>query len=329
MSNAGSRCLAIQHDSFFDYAEPTHNCVMLARLCPFQDRGQQLLSFTVETDPVATPIACDDGFSNQCHIFSIYRVHSHARVRSTSMVETAPAPALPDRLDPAAWDELALQAGAVRFWHYLAPSRFARPVEALERFAARNAIARGPDPLSTLRETCAALHACFVYEPGSTTVDSTIDSILETGAGVCQDYTHVMLTLGRSWGIPSRYVSGYLHLEGMDGEQSPRGASHAWAEFWLPEIGWVGFDPTNNTIADHRHVRIAHGRDYADAAPTRGVVYGGSDATVTVKVSIDAVEGKETGPPASSPAHTGRPWTMTTTWGQAEPRQPTAVTYDQ
>ena len=130
------------------------------------------------------------------------------------------------------------------------------------------------------------LHASFRYEPGSTAVDSPIEQILETGRGVCQDYSHVMIAIARSWGIPSRYVSGYLHREGAPGEQTPAGASHAWAEFLLPGLGWVGFDPTNDTRADHRHVRVAAGRDYADAAPTRGAVFGGGESRLEVRVTV-------------------------------------------
>ena len=96
----------------------------------------------------------------------------------------------------------------------------------------------------------------------------------------------MMLTIARSWGIPSRYVSGYLHRESAPGEQTPEGASHAWAEFLLPDLGWIGIDPTNDTLADHRHVRIAVGRDYADAAPTRGAVFGGGGSRLEVRVTV-------------------------------------------
>ena len=154
-----------------------------------------------------------------------------------------------------------------------------------------------------MREAAGALHAAFRYEPGSTAVDSPIEHILETGSGVCQDYTHVMIAIARGWGIPGRYVSGYLHREGAAGEQSPEGASHAWAEFLLPDLGWVGFDPTNDTLADHRHVRVAVGRDYADAAPTRGVVFGGGESRLEVRVTVTG--GGEPEPAVA--AHSERP----------------------
>ena len=89
---------------------------------------------------------------------------------------------------------------------------------------------------------------------------------------MCQDYAHVMIAIARSWGIPARYVSGYLHETGKPGEHSPGNATHAWVECRLPELGWIGFDPTNRSLAGDGHVRIATGRDYHDVSPTRGVI---------------------------------------------------------
>ena len=183
-------------------------------------------------------------------------------------------------------------ADPVRYWEYLYPSRFVHHGPMLDAFAGECGIGPGADPLATLLETGRALRAAFTYTPGSTAVDSPMERILETRRGVCQDYTHVMIALGRSWGIPSRYVSGYLHLEGRAGEQTPEGASHSWAEFLLPEIGWFGIDPTNDCVADHRHVRVAVGRDYADAAPTRGTLFGGGQADLEVRVKV-AREGEQ------------------------------------
>ena len=222
---------------------------MVLRLHPREDNGQRVASFSLEIDPVAAPIAFEDPFGNACHLFNIHRSHERTAVRSKADVVTAPAPDLPDRLAADAWDALAEAAAPLDYFEFLAPSRFARPSPALAAFTDTNGLRRGGDPLSSLLEMARALHALFQYEPGSTAVDSPIEHILETGRGVCQDYTHVMLTIARSWGIPSRYVSGYLHREGAPGEQTPEGASHAWAEFLLPDLGWIGIDP------DQRHPR--------------------------------------------------------------------------
>ena len=95
-----------------------------------------------------------------------------------------------------------------------------------------------------------------------------------------------MLAVARIWGVPSRYVSGYVDIGGGESGQPPAGATHAWAECKLPGLGWVGFDPTNRCLADHRHVRIGAGRDYRDVAPTRGVLQGGGTMKLDVEVRV-------------------------------------------
>ena len=131
-----------------------------------------------------------------------------------------------------------------------------------------------------------AIHRRFTYRQQVTGVDSPIDHALESGEGVCQDFAHVMLACVRRRGIPGRYVSGYL-FHGSD-DTSADGATHAWIEAFLPGLGWVGFDPTNNVIAGTRHIRVAIGRDYADVPPTKGVFRGRSanELAVAVQVSL-------------------------------------------
>ena len=295
MSAETKRRFLVEHLSNFRYGEPAHGSLMLLRLRPREEHGQQILKFSLHIDPLAAPTQFEDSFGNACHLFNIHREHRQAAVRSRVQVEIAYAPPRVGRMEKGGWDALSDVADPVRCWEFLRPSHFARPSPALEAFTAANGIRRGADPLSSLLETASMLHAAFRYEPGSTEVNSPIEWILESGRGVCQDYTHVMIAIARSWGIPSRYVSGYLHLEGTASEQTPVGASHCWAEFLLPDLGWVGIDPTNDTLADHRHVRVAVGRDYIDAAPTRGAVFGGGEASLEVRVTV--VEGDEPAPP--------------------------------
>ena len=99
-------------------------------------------------------------------------------------------------------------------------------------------------------------------------------------------YAHVMIAVARSWGVPARYVSGYLYVSGSPDGQAWSNATHAWIECLLPELGWVGFDPNNRSFADERHVRIATGRDYNDISPTRGVRQGGGETRLEVDVRM-------------------------------------------
>ena len=112
---------------------------------------------------------------------------------------------------------------------------------------------------------------------------------LRSKAGVCQDFAHIMTTLVRTeLRIPCRYVSGYLYRTREDHDRSAEDATHAWVEAFLPHLGWVGFDPTNNLVTHHRHIRAAIGRDYADVPPTHGIYRGKSSSQLYVAVHVDA-----------------------------------------
>ena len=142
------------------------------------------------------------------------------------------------------------------------------------------------DPLALLLRLNTALNAAIAYAPKSTRVDSPIDHALESRQGVCQDYAHILIALVRELGIPCRYVSGYLFHSANDKSFSADGATHAWVEALLPELGWLGLDPTNNMVAGQRHIRTAVGRDYADVPPTKGVFKGSVDSQLLVKVNV-------------------------------------------
>ncbi|NHF59208.1 transglutaminase family protein [Flavobacteriaceae bacterium TP-CH-4] len=121
------------------------------------------------------------------------------------------------------------------------------------------------------------------FKTNVTNVDTTLKEIIEKRHGVCQDFTHLFCTLARANGVPARYVSGYLHQgNGYFGDSQ----MHAWAETYIPNIGWVGFDPTNNLLANTNHIKVAHGKDYNDCSPLKGVVYtvGTNETSHTVKV---------------------------------------------
>jgi transglutaminase-like putative cysteine protease len=168
----------------------------------------------------------------------------------------------------------------------LLPSHFAQTTDLLLEFARQLDIQRRDDPLSLMREVNRRLHDAFEYVPQSTEVDSPIDDALQSRQGVCQDFAHVMIALGRMIGIPSRYVSGYLYHRVEDQDRSLQDATHAWVEVLLPDLGWIGFDPTNNLLAGDRHIRTAIGRDYADVPPTRGVFKGDTKSALSVAVQV-------------------------------------------
>ena len=275
----------IEHISHYSYTAPVQQCVMLLCLEPRQDRGQRLLDFEIETSPPANLNRETDCFGNTRHLLDLHQTHQILEITTRSTVEVASAPPLPARLHAGAWEEIRSRRESCTNWDFAHPSALVRPSPALAEFVDRNRIEPMDDPLESLMHLSHTLHDCLQYIPGSTTAESPVEHILETGRGVCQDYAHLMIAIARSWSIPTRYVSGYLNPTDQSNEQAPSNATHAWVECRLPELGWVGFDPTNQSFAgEGGKVHIAVGRDYRDVSPTRGVLQGGGATRLEVDV---------------------------------------------
>ena len=152
----------------------------------------------------------------------------------------------PDSLPDTTWDALDALAASGEHWHSLQSSHFARETALLAELADELQWRRDADPLTLMRRLTSALFHTFTYAQSETRVDSPIDDALKARGGVCQDLAHIMIALARRIGIPCRYVSGYLSTSSERHDRSTEGATHAWAEAYLPELGWIGFDPTND-----------------------------------------------------------------------------------
>ena len=274
---------AITHRMRFEYDAPVHSEVTALHVCPIRDRTQVVRSFFIQTDPDGSLFEYVDPFGNTGHFMDRDGAHDRLEIVARSNVEVGPLVAAPDRLEPGAWEALRAAGTDVDLWPMLHESAFVRSSPTLDRFIADHELVPADDPLASARGLRERIHRVFEYVPGSTTADSAIETILDTGRGVCQDYAHVMASILRKWGIPCRYVSGYL---ASPEEGVTTGESHAWVEAWFPGIGWVGFDPTNDTEGDERHVRVAVGRDYADVPPSRGIFRGLARSSLETEVII-------------------------------------------
>ena len=141
-----------------------------------------------------------------------------------------------------------------------------------------------------------SIYQSCTYQPGITDANTTVDTFFHQRSGVCQDFAHLMIAYCRSLGIPARYMSGYIYDPALEGAKGMRGshASHAWVEIFLPESGWIGFDPTNNKVINDQYVAIATGRDYADIAPVHGTFYGGGNhRSMHVEVDVRRLDKDE------------------------------------
>lgn len=132
------------------------------------------------------------------------------------------------------------------------------------------------------------IYTAFAYQAGITDAETRLETAFSLRKGVCQDFAHVMLGMCRTLGIPARYASGYIYTGGKN-ELIGAQASHAWCEVYLPETGWIGFDPTNAVLADDRYIKVAVGRDYGDVAPVRGTFRGIANCRMEVEVSVERV----------------------------------------
>ena len=280
--------LEIRHVTRYQYDEPVRESLMELWMQPQKRPEQRLVSFELDVDPAAQLFSYADTFGNAVYHFDIPQPHQRMTITARSAVETENPPALPQGLDRGEWDRL--KSGFVRGEHFdfLHPHGFAEPTKALAAFMAEKQLdeLRISNPLNAIRELSRTIYESFAYEAGVTRADSPIDDVLKARAGVCQDFAHVMIAICRLWGVPARYVSGYLFTDRKAGDRSDPDATHAWVEVFLPSLRWVGFDPTNNIMACERHVACAIGRDYSDVPPSRGVYKGEAESELAVGVTV-------------------------------------------
>ena len=280
--------LDIRHVTRYHYENPIRESLMELRMQPQKSVRQRLISFDLELEPRAQLFSYIDPFGNAVHHFDVPQPHDELTIVARATVETQDPPELPEHLDLGEWDRLKSSFTQAECFDFLHPHGFTQVTPALREFMQAKALEASQirDPLSRLRYLNQTIYACFAYEPGVTRADSQIDEALKRGGGVCQDFAHIMITIARDWGLPARYVSGYLFTDRKGGDRSDPDATHAWVEVFLPSHRWVGFDPTNNMLTCERHVGVAIGRDYGDVPPSRGVYKGESDSQLAVDVSV-------------------------------------------
>jgi transglutaminase-like putative cysteine protease len=278
----------IRHVTEYAYDEPVRESVIELWMQPRSGHGHHLISFDVDIDPPAQMFSYADSFGNAVKYFDVPFPHRRLTITAHSVVETEPPTPRPGPLATDEWARLRNEQVRGDCWDFLRPYGFAEPTDALKAFCdARQVDAlKALDPLTAVRELSALLYRGLDYGSGVTAADSPIDEALLAGRGVCQDFAHIMLAICRGWGIPARYVSGYLATRQDEGDRSDPQATHAWVEVFLPSLRWVGLDPTNNIPAAERHIPIAIGRDYSDVPPLRGVFKGDAESQLFVGVSV-------------------------------------------
>jgi transglutaminase-like putative cysteine protease len=260
--------LKIEHITTFTYDQLISEAYTEMRLKPLDADGQRCLSFSLVTEPQEAVLKYTDHFGNDVHHFNVIQPHQKMVVAATSEV-----------LTPDMFSTDSSSLSPLDEFNYLSPTVYAPHTAELIGFSYA---LRSDQPLETAFAIMRALHATLIYEKGATDVKTTADQALSLGRGVCQDFSHIMLSACRTQGLPARYVSGYLYNSGHTA------ASHAWVDVLIPERGWISLDPTHNREQTGQYVRVAVGRDYADVPPTRGIFKGNAKEKMDVRVSVTA-----------------------------------------
>ena len=284
----------VRHATVYDYDKPVDLASHMLHLTPRSLPGQAVVSASLRAEPEPSRQArAEDHFGNHVTWLFLDRTHERFEVVVEADVEVA-FPSPPPAASTPPWEQVVagLRAGEAGSWQ-AAEFTFDSPLAPADRAAglyARHSFPPGRPVLAGLLDLNARIRRDFAFRTDVTTIVTPVARVLALRAGVCQDFTHVMVAGLRALGLSARYVSGYLRTRPPPGQPARRGAdqSHAWVGAWLgPAHGWVDLDPTNDLVVRDEHVVLAWGRDYGDISPVRGVILGGGEHSVTVGVDLE------------------------------------------
>jgi transglutaminase-like putative cysteine protease len=263
----------VSHQTTYRYAKPAGSVIQVLRLTPRNHEGQYVARWRIEVSADCRLDQHEDAFGNITHAFTADGPFNELKVLVEGEVETRDTEGVVhdavERFPPSL---------------FLRETRLTCPDDAIIGFAAAARQASGDNVLKLMHLMLDRLHGGMQFDTSPTESTTTAAEAFALKRGVCQDLSHIFITAARSLGIPARYVGGYFHRNDGVIEQD---AGHAWTEVFVPDLGWVAFDPTNGICATDAHVRVAVGLDYLGAAPVRGTRYGGAGETLAVKVLVD------------------------------------------
>jgi transglutaminase-like putative cysteine protease len=270
--------IRISHESIYRYDAPVSGVIQTLRLTPRNHDGQYVVFWRIDISEDCRLDHHEDAFGNITHTFTAEGSFTELGVTVDGEVETQ--------------DTHGIVHGAIERFPpslFLRETALTRPDTAILAFAREAHAAAGDDTLALLHNMTERLHREIVFDPDPTHTATTAAESFAMRRGVCQDLSHVFISAARSLDIPARYVGGYFHR--ADGVVQQE-AGHAWAEAFVPDIGWVGFDPANGISPTDQHVRVAIGLDYLGASPVRGARKGGGTEALTVTIHVDQAAGQ-------------------------------------
>lgn len=289
---------SIKHTTTYTYQETVPLCHNLAMLAPRNTPSQKCHSFTLDTSPVAGIIdEYHDFFGNRVFYFVVEQDHEILSVTTSSIVERKTPEWKLGAPNLQSWESVRdlLQSSTGQ---YLQEKQFAFPdditiaTEAIQQYAAQSFTPQRP-LLEAARDLTQRIYTDFAYTTGFTTVSTPLSVVMKERKGVCQDFAHLGIACMQAMGLAARYISGYLETIPPPGAEKLTGsdASHAWFSVFIPEMGWVDFDPTNNKMPDEQYIVIGWGRHYFDIVPLRGVIMSSDQHQLSIAVDVKRLTG--------------------------------------
>ena len=267
--------LKISHTTEYLYDEPVAYARL--RLRPQSGTNQTVISWNLAVDGATIEAGYADQFGNMVNLVSVEGGEHLIRIVASGEVETQDKAGV-----------VGPHQGFVPLWLYLRDTPLTKAGKLVKELARS---IKGDSELAQMHALMEAIHEAVAYLPGTTDAETTAEQALEARSGVCQDHAHILVSAARHLGLPARYVSGYLLMEGLV-EQV---ATHAWAEVHVPGLGWVGFDAANKICPDERYVRIATGLCYRDAAPVSGMRIGAAGENLKVTLTVTDGQSQDQG----------------------------------
>lgn len=284
----------VTHATRYRYSGPVVSCYNVARLRPRATNQQRCLAAAISIDPTPSrSYRWDDLYGNHTDYFTIQDRHKALTVTAVSEVEIVSAGTLLESAFPIAWEQArdylrsAVDESALDARQYCLESPLIDLDGEMAAYAEPSFTA-GLPLLTAVEDLMGRIHRDFSYDPTFTNIATPLKEVLAHRRGVCQDFAHLAIACLRSQSLAARYISGYLETLPPPGAEKLTGAdaSHAWFSVYVPDQGWVDFDPTNDQVPADRHITTAWGRDYADVAPLKGVLFGGGESH-EMQVSVD------------------------------------------
>ncbi|HSF59228.1 MAG TPA: transglutaminase family protein [Candidatus Binatia bacterium] len=301
MSATDVRCYRVEHRTAYRYEEPVTLSHHQLRVTPRPLPHQRSRAHELALAP-APAYRCErsDAFGNSVTELAIESAHSELEIVARSTVEVRQRE-VPPAETKAPWEDareaLAYRAGwrpdpeVLEATQFLFESPHARVKRDLRAYAS-DCFRPGLPLLEAAKALMSKIHSEFKFDAKATTITTPVMKFFEQKRGVCQDFTHFMISCLRSTGLAARYVSGYVLTRPGPVRQRPAGAeaSHAWLALFVPGAGWIELDPTNNVLPSWEHITLGWGRDFSDVTPLRGVINGGGKQTIEVTVAVELDE---------------------------------------